>query len=564
MPHSLLLPLALIACGGKATDDSGGADDTGAAGWRPGLVCPGDAGCRSGEGQLQAGAAALPITPTCFETWDDVDTDATYSASTDEFYDCGCDQLCEGDEGWPGADEGEGDGTFQAVWMAGFGQARAAAGVHDDMWARTVVFRQGDVTVGVVVLDTVGWFYDDTVAIREAVAAAGADVDHVIVAATHQHEGPDTMGQWGPNLSKAGTDRAYMDQVVAIAADTVVQAVAGLQPVTLRAGAIDTAAPYGDKGTRNTVRDSRDPVVIDELLYVAQLDSLDGQPVATVLNWGNHPEAVGSDNLEITSDFAHYLRQYVEQGVGDRAGLGGTSVYINGAVGGLMTPLGITVTDPDGVEWSGNNFEKADALGRVIAELALQAVGDAAVAEAPELSVRSAELYIPVENFAFQALFLIGIFDRALFNYDPEEILDDDNRPEILTGMDLLRVGPIGMLTVPGELAPEVAIGGYDGSRVNTTEDDFIDPDNENPPDVASAPEGPYLKDLIGADYSWIIGLGNDEIGYLIPAYDYKLHESSPYLSEAPGDHYEETNSIGPMATPLIEEHAAKLISWQP
>ena len=43
---------------------------------------------------------------------------------------------------------------------------------------------------------------------------------------------------------------------------------------------------------------------------------------------------------------------------------------------------------------------------------------------------------------------------------------------------------------------------------------------------------------LLAAD-----GLGNDEIGYLVPPYDYVLSESSPYLSEAPGNHYEETNS---------------------
>ncbi|MCK6503341.1 hypothetical protein L6R53_08080 [Myxococcota bacterium] len=564
MLASLPLALALLSCKDKGRDDTAApADDTGAA-WRPDLVCPGDPGCVSGAGELQAGAAAVAITPPCFEGWEDADGNATYSASSEVFHDCGCDRLCEGDEGWPGPDEGEGDGEFQAVWLAGFGQARAANGVHDDLWARVVVLRQGEVTVAVVALDVVGWFYDDTLAIRRAVTDAGLDVDHVIVHATHQHEGPDTMGQWGPNLTHAGTDRAYMDQVVAWSAQAIGQALDGIQPVTLRAGTIDTAAPFGDKGTRNTVRDSRDPVIIDEFLSVAQLDGLDGSPVATLVNWSNHPEAVGSDNLLITSDFAHYLRTYVEQGVGGRAGLGGTCVFLNGTVGGLMTPLGITVTDLDGVDWSGDTFEKADALGRVLADLALQAVEAASPQVEPALSLRSTELFIPVENYAFQALFLIGLFERALYNYDPEADLDEDNQPEILTGIDVLRVGGIGMLTVPGELAPEVAIGGYDGSKVHTTEDTLIDPENENPPDLSAAPPGPYLKERLLTPFPWIIGLGNDEIGYLVPAYDYQLSESVPYLEEAPGHHYEETNSIGPAATPLIEERAALLLSWEP
>ncbi|MCB9779967.1 MAG: neutral/alkaline non-lysosomal ceramidase N-terminal domain-containing protein [Alphaproteobacteria bacterium] len=569
VPSLSLLLLPLLGCKDKASGDTGagdtaGADDTGTAAWRPDLVCPGDAGCESNEGTLQAGAAAVSITPTCFESWEDADDNGTYSKSSEVFHDCGCDRLCEGDEGWTAPDEGEGDGVFQAVYIAGFGQSRPANGVHDELWARAVVFDQGAVRVAVVALDLVGWFYDDVLKIREAVAARGIDVDHVIVHSTHQHEGPDTLGQWGPGLTTTGVDPDYEAYVVDRAAQAVADAVAGLTPATLYAGAVDTTVDWGDKGSRNTVRDSRDPVVIDEHLYTLHATDASGATIATVVGWANHPETVGSENLLLTSDFAHYLRDYVENGVGDRPGLGGTTVFINGTVGGLMTPLGVTVTDDDGVDWSGDTYEKADALGRILARMALDSVDGSTAADSPSLSLRSDEFYIPVENYAFQAMFLVGVFERALFNYDPDAALDDDNRPEIVTGMDYLQVGPVSMLTIPGELAPEVAIGGYDGSRVHTTQDEFIDPGNPNPPPIDDAPEGPYLKDRMAGEYQWIIGLGNDEIGYLIPPYDYELHETSPYVSEPEGDHYEETNSIGPSATPRVEEQAVRILEWAP
>lgn len=571
-PSLLLVLLPLLACKDKAAGDSGlpgdtsgdTSGDTGTADWRPDLVCPGDDGCESNDGPLQVGAAAVAITPTCFEGWEDADGNGEYSESSEVFYDCGCDRLCDGDEGWPGADDGEGDGEFQAVWIAGFGQGRPANGVHDDLWARAVVFDQGDVRVAVVALDVVGWFYDDVLKIREAVAARDLDVDHVVVHATHQHEGPDTLGQWGPGLTTSGVDPDYQAYVVDRSAQAVADAVSGLVPATLRAGAIDTTADWGDKGSRNTVRDSRDPVIIDELLYTLHAADGDGNTIATVIGWSNHPEVVGADNLLLTSDFAHYLREYVETGVGEHAGLGGTAVFLNGTVGGLMTPLGVTVTDDDGVDWEGDTFEKADAMGRVLARLALESVADSAPATEPALALRSDEFFVPVENYAFQAMFLVGVFERALFNYDESADLDDDNRPEVLTGMDYLELGPVSMLTVPGELAPEVAIGGYDGSRVHTTQDDFIDPDNPNPPDVDAAPEGPYLKDRMSGEHQWIIGLGNDELGYLIPPYDYELHPDAPYISEPEGDHYEETNSIGPSATPRVEEQAGRLLDWAP
>jgi hypothetical protein len=561
---ALSLLTGMGCSGDKNSDDTSSAD----VGWRPALVCPGDVGCESNEGALMAGAARRDITPTCFESWEDVDGDGWYDKSEESFFDCGCDRVCPEDEGWTAADEGEADGEFQAIWIAGFGDGRPASGVHDELWSRVVAVESGDTTVALVSLDLVGWFFDDTELVREAVAARGVDVDLVMVHATHSHEGPDTLGQWGERVGKRGVDDGYMALVIEQTADAVEEAVAGLQEAQLTVGAIDTAAPFGDKGTRNTVRDSRDPVVIDEMLYTAHFTATDGSSIATVVNWGNHPEALWSRNTELTSDYAHYMRDAIEDGVHYDSysveGLGGTAVYINASVGGLMTPGGITVTDGEGAEFYDHSFEKAEALGKVIAELALESVAAGSVASDATVSLRAAPLYIPIENIAFQAMFLIGVFDREIFNYDAERNLDENNTPDLYTEMNLIDIGPIRMMTVPGELFPELAIGGYDGSRVNTTEVELIDVENPNPPALDEAPEGPYLKDQMAAQYNWIIGLGNDEIGYLIPSYDYKLHELNPYLDEPEGDHYEETNSVGPSATPRILDMATQLIEWTP
>jgi hypothetical protein len=560
---------APFACKEEAEggDKAGGGGETGDA-WRPDLVCPGDAGCETNEGAFQAGAAALPITPTCFESWTDLDGSLTYSSSQDSFNDCGCDRLCEGDEGYPGPDAGEADGEFQPIWIAGFGQGRAATDVHDDTWARAAAFRSGDTTVALVSLDLVGLFNNDVVRIRDAVKAAGVDVDHVVVQSTHVHETADTLGQWGSNFSRRGVNDDYLAYVISQSAAAVQQAVAQLEPATLTTGVIDSAAPFGAKGTRNTVRDSRDPVVIEERVKVAWLTGADGHTISTLVNWGNHPEVLGGDNTLITSDYVHYLRQGVEQGVswdsGDRAGLGGVCVFVEASVGGLMTPLGITVTDMDGADFEGDTWEKAEALGKVVADLALQAAAGGSEATEPRVAVSTTRFFVPVENYAFQALFLLGTFDRPIFNYDPDRDLDETNIPDLETEVNLVTVGPIRMLSIPGELTPELAIGGYDGSRVNTDEVELIKADNPNPPDLSLAPTGPYFEDLMGGEQAWIIGLGNDEIGYLIPPYDYKLNESSPYLVDAEGDHYEETNSVGPSAAPAIIAAVEALTGYTP
>ena len=105
--------------------------------------------------------------------------------------------------------------------------------------------------------------------------------------------------------------------------------------------------------------------------------------LGTLLQWANHPELIWSDNLLLSSDFCHNFREGVEKGVywGDSLmakGLGGTAVYINGSIGGLMT------TDPEtGVKdpfrdttYIEPSFEKVRAEGENLALLTLNAFAD--------------------------------------------------------------------------------------------------------------------------------------------------------------------------------------------
>ena len=552
--------------GGDGGEGDGGGDDTGApAEYRPQMHCPGDPGCETATGALRVGAASIPITPTCFEGWTDLDADAELDED-EAFLDCGCDRLCPGDAGYEAPDEGEGDGEFQAVWMAGFQNNRPASGVHDDLWTRAIVFDQGDTRVALVMVDLVGWFNPDVVATRELVAARGLDVDWVIMASTHVHEGPDTMGLWGKTESRSGVDPDYLSFVHEQSADAIEAAIGKLTEVaTMKVGEVDVSTyPHG---AYNVVSDHRDPNVIDYRLRTAWFADASGQTLATLVHFGNHPENMADENSLLTSDFPDQLRTGVEEGVSwetyNRAGLGGTAIFVNGAVGGMMTPLGITVQDPDGNAFSDYTFERNDALGKIMAEMALDAVEGGAAVSAPSLSVTAHRFFLPVDNWGFQAMFLSGIIARETHNYDETKAIDETNIPEIETEIDLLRVGDLELLTIPGELFPELAIGGYDGCCTGSADTPINDADNQAPPDISQAPAGPYLDDKLEGPQSWIVGLGNDELGYILPPYDFVLDDVNPWFDEPElGDHYEETNSLGPRTSPRIEEEVDRLLGW--
>src|ERR1041385_8190339 len=76
------------------------------------------------------------------------------------------------------------------VYLAGFDHNRKATGIHDDLYVRCAAFSTGGRPLVVCGVDLIGVFFDDARKIR-----AKVDAD-VVIAALHDHEGPDTMGMW--------------------------------------------------------------------------------------------------------------------------------------------------------------------------------------------------------------------------------------------------------------------------------------------------------------------------------------------------------------------------------
>ena len=556
-----ILPISLFAAllfGACSDDDSSGNNNNTPDAGQPdsGIVlerqeCPGDPACPdTGDGVFYVGAAVVDITPDLKEgpSFEDVDGNAEYNKGTDTYTDS------------------NGNNVFDAVWIAGFGSSRPAVGVHDPIEARILAMRHNQTTVVLVSADLIGFFYDHLLGLRERLSAqVASEVDLVVWSSTHNHEGPDMIGIWGRNLIESGLDAEYLAKVQQDVADGIGDALAALEPAHVAHSA--TAVEHEDGDMTHLFADGRDPVIINNTMNVMRFFRPgDGSTIATIVNLGTHPEVLWSDNMLITSDFPHYLRTAIEDGVPGRfEGLGGTAIYVQGTCGGLIGPghvqpldaTGMPVTEP-------NTFEGAEAFGHGFAEFALSALADpevAVVETSPTLGFRTREVFLRVDNFNYQAAYRLGILSRALHNFDPSAYIDENNTPDLLSQLVYLRIGASSMITVPGELAPEVFIGCYDGSCSGGYP--IIYPNNPNPPDLTAAPTGPFLREVLAGDgsaFQWLIGLGQDEVGYILPNFDFKVDPDSPYISSPPGDHYEETNSLGPRCHDQVVEPLTELI----
>ena len=425
------------------------------------------------------------------------------------------------------------------VYMAGFDNNRVATGVHDDLYVRCLALGAGRQTLALCEADLIGLFYDDVLKVREKVKAQAPDVTQVIVGSSHDHEGPDTMGLWGATPLQSGMDEKYMDWLDDRIASTALQAVHSMQDAHM------TLARDDHPLLALLQSDSRPPYVKDPYLFVMQLKaSADNHPLATLVNWSDHPETLGGRNTLITADFPHWLCQYVESHDG------GMAIYFQGSIGGLLSTLGddVALQDPEtgGVAKDGT-WKKAELFGNLVGELAMRALKNGQEAPVDSLAIRKAVIYAPLDNDRFRAAGALGIFKGRKGLYTDGEVdtaiaekeLPGVGKLQCRTGHDLqTEVDYIQLLssgdlmaeitTVPGEIYPELVNGGfarYPGA-------DFPD-----------APFEPTLRAHLHSRYQFIFGLANDELGYIIPKAEWD--NQPPWLLNRKERWYGEVNSAG-------------------
>ena len=481
-------------------------------------------------GQLEVGVAKRDIGPDfdLYDTWTDKNNNNKYDEGIDTYADR------------------NGNGKFDGIWLAGFGTNRPAQGQNDAPWVRAIAYRNNGVTLVMVTLDSVGIFHNDYVSIRKSIDA-DLGVDHVAFSATHVHETPDTMKiwsywrrvNWGDeqlDIPLFGYREDYMEMIREKSKEAIEEAVQNLQPADMYCAQVIV-------NSEGFVRDSRLPKVIDERMSLFRFTKPGTEDtIATFVNWGNHPEALGGRNPVITSDFPHWLRIGLEDGVPEPNGVdgfGGMCLYFQGQVGGLMTQLGMTVPHRNGKDqFKEDTFEKAESLGYNLAIVAAKALRDPQLVwknENPE--VRYIARTVKAEMGGMYAYAMrLGLIHEGIY---------DGNKAK--TEMNVLRIGDVVMLTIPGEIYPEIVEGGI----VALPGNDF---------GLTAPVETPPLRTFMEAEakMAFVIGLANDQIGYIIPKSQWDAEPPYIYNDD---DQYGEQNSGGPAIAPAIHQWSKELLT---
>jgi hypothetical protein len=347
--------------------------------------------------------------------------------------------------------------------------------IHDDLKARVAVFSDGGLTVAIVGADVFGMGINEVRRIRTGAANLG--VDTTVFAMSHTHSGGDTTGVYGHYPAD------YISHIQDRTVAGIEEALDNLAPVVeLRSAAREL--PMDGARVMGLIRNARNPAVMDPTISILQAIGEDETVLTTIVHFACHPESVTEGDTEMSADFPGYMCDAL-----DRAQFG-QPVFLNGALGGMV---------------SGDNNERTHAsserTGREFAQIVTELADEAEPHGRYDFSVATSPLHLPLTNERFQEF--MQLLSRPL------------ERGRVVTDMTYVQLGEAQIITLPGELLPEVSF---------------------------------EILERMDGFPRMLIGLGNDQLGYIIPPYDWR------------SDEYEESMSVGPASAYQVRDMALRMI----
>jgi hypothetical protein len=425
------------------------------------------------------------------------------------------------------------DGRWDGIYLdGGSGSNRIPTAVLDPITARTIVVGNGVKTISITVVDSEGVFKEIWDLVRQKVRADGGfGLDEMFMSSTHNESAPDTIGIGGPSQTVSGVDPFYVEFMIAQVASSIEDAAQNLRPARLRFGQVhpDDLIPCW----------SSYPFVADESIGAMQARGLDGQVIATLLNYGIHAEELGfsddsEDRLHLASDWPHFARAALEQRYG------GVAVAMAGAVGSVempkvfdttrsFTPAGThslpgnggcrTIYDTTGTYVPYGYLLSNAARGARVADWVGRALDAGADSHSREIAFARTSLFLPLAGlfgvFTYKDVYLNGVKSPRMPN-------GGEFGNEFLTDVVWFTIGDAQFVNTPGEVFPVTYIHDFSGAA-----------------DLAFPQYGPphgWVMAAMSGRWRFIEGLGEDMVGYIFPRSNAVDVPTFDHLANDPGD----------------------------
>ena len=378
----------------------------------------------------------------------------------------------------------------------GMGAPEIPTGFKGELTVRALVLEKGATRVAIVSIDNLGWpaYLGD----RSRKLIKGIAPENILIGVTHAHSAPDAYA-FPDEKGNTAADLKYLDWCVVKVADAVNEAVAKLEPASLRTAVGEAKGKIAYNYYADKLYDPRCGVI----QTVATSGKNLGKPIATLINYAIHPEILGTGRKLISPDLCGPLYERVESKIG------GMAIFMNSAQGGMVT----ADTRREGGK-EANDWDECIRIGNLLADEALRILGTALTQENPELFCTSKVIRFPIDSEIMRYVFKNSpLVDKASRNGDFSTIT---------TRINLLNIGKVQVLTIPGEALPNI---------------------------------GFYVKRKMKTTQPMLFGLTNDAFGYMLTKEDFGGFERYNYVSRT---------SLGEMTGEIYETEALKLVNENP
>ncbi len=349
--------------------------------------------------------------------------------------------------------------------------------VLDPLQARCCYVRYGDNEVAFIGADIFGMLRADLLPVFKRLTEKGHP--NVVVGLSHTHAAPDTIGVYGFFPSK------YVKSVMRALYTSVIEAAKNARPAT-QIKFVSVDLPLDGARVDGVSRNCRNPGLVNPQLAVLTFHGADDSLLGTLVNFACHPETLDSDKHNLFSaDWVGPFREAVDKD------LGGPTVFLNGALGGMVTG-----------DSPGRRPKDIKIHGEALARHVIRYAKLAQPTPQRGLEFVRRPLQVCPTNIKLKALAALkGGGKMLVHGRIPMELIR-------------VRLGSAEFITVPGELLPEIGF------------------------DIQARMTG-YPR--------MIIGLANDELGYIVPGFDFDSSE------------YEESMSVGAAMGPQVRLAAYQL-----
>jgi neutral ceramidase len=284
--------------------------------------------------------------------------------------------------------------------IAGYYYERLAAGVHDPLKAKAIVFLGKSAQAALVVCDLTGIAADLTAEVRRRAAEkTGIPASNIIVAGTHSHTAPDYGKDLYESLAKPGDGKRshYSETLIDRIVEAIEKSKLAAQPVVLLAGSAVQNTPISfnrrfvmKDGSVRTWMALNNPDVVraagpidPEVSLVLVRSAADEKPLGLFTNFALHLDTVGG--LNWSADYPYDLEQELRKSLGTKL----ISVFANGCCG-----------DINHIDPSRRDRNRTDFIGRSLAATIQPALATLRRVDKPDLRVRNATVHLPLQEIS--------------------------------------------------------------------------------------------------------------------------------------------------------------------